>query len=1141
MPIDWSIFDEEKKKKRGVDWSAFEEGPEDSGVDWSMFEGDDVSSDKDWQDFTKGEAMWYVGQKGFADTWRGGKQLLGIDEEEMAEEQKIVNNLIDKHGGMVTGSYFAGMILDPAGWFIPATKARTAAKMAMYGAGLGTAAGALGYVDPEGQSLVGEGGMSRPEQAVLGGATGAVITPFLGKMMQLGKKGYAPVGEKVWQATAKNPEIGTGIAGGMVGYNWGEDTTFDEDMTNAMKGTLIGMSSGAGLRGVNKLTEGGLARFFIPETGVPDEYLRLKGINRADANRAVRKFNDVVGRMQGEKKKTRELMYQIISKDDSVMAPGRIAKHGYRVKYEDMGKVRADGSPVSATADHTRKTVSIDRKAAKEVFDRKGWTAAKVEGVDPLSPDAFKTYEEWEKFLLEHELAHLDHPRMKGESRGDYENRVNQAALARIDNPFPDVDSRILEMTDDARRVMDEYGKDLVDLGILKENTWAKNRDAYIHRVYKNPDYYKTKDIFKSVYGSDDIRFIGDEMKMRGNVERILKDEWNVDKDIFLDDPSWDIIRASSGGEKLYSGEVTEDVIGGLRRGTLDPDEVIVRRDWTPEERAQMGEVTDAAMALFRTGQLMSNDVAAHRFFKAVADEYSVVKPPPSTTKRGSGYTLVPNNRMKYGALADRFLPDNMYHDIVTMDWWRSGQMFKNPIARAYRGVNNWWKLTKTAYNLPVHFNNFGSNIVMYDLNGGSLRGFRQAVKDLTFPTKRGESARLAMAREYDVFGGNYIGNEVLQKNKNLFRAYDTAADTGIDTVDSILEKTPDLLRKVGRTTKRWSLDKFQELYTWEDNVFRMGLFNTLIDQGLDPALAARRAREGFVDYSKSAPALEILRNTALPFASYAYGIVPRLGEAAAKTPWKFAKWAAIMGGLNALGEDLSNDSEKFDRQRQLLGPGQSGQMFDAPGMPSTMLKLPPFLSPKGPKGTKDDYYLNYNRQVPGQAFQHTTQGFRIPGLPDVLQPNFGSIGGVVMPMMGINMFTGEKIEDTSDRLKEVGRQFIPNLPIPGLGTYAGTKMSRGLQPGGFVSETKENQTLLTAIMQNLGLRVQAVNIDKLTQSQNYRLKDKWNNLRKKHRTLQRDLEEGRYMGREKVFQREQKKLEQEAINIEKYATRLGL
>ena len=33
MPIDWSVFDEKKKKKKGIDWAAFEEGPEDSDVD----------------------------------------------------------------------------------------------------------------------------------------------------------------------------------------------------------------------------------------------------------------------------------------------------------------------------------------------------------------------------------------------------------------------------------------------------------------------------------------------------------------------------------------------------------------------------------------------------------------------------------------------------------------------------------------------------------------------------------------------------------------------------------------------------------------------------------------------------------------------------------------------------------------------------------------------------------------------------------------------------------------------------------------------------------------------------------------------------------------------------------------------------
>ena len=163
---------------------------------------------------------------------------------------------------------------------------------------------------------------------------------------------------------------------------------------------------------------------------------------------------------------------------------------------------------------------------------------------------------------------------------------------------------------------MSKYGKDLVDLGVLKEDTWAKNLDKYIHRVYNNPDFHKRKAIFKSVYGADDVRFIGDEIKMRGYAKPILKHEWDVDKLYYLDDPKWDIISAKSSmlpGNKKVADEIDETVLGQLRRGELDPDEVIVRRDWTPEERADMGEVTDASVALFRTGQLMSNDVSAHR------------------------------------------------------------------------------------------------------------------------------------------------------------------------------------------------------------------------------------------------------------------------------------------------------------------------------------------------------------------------------------------------------------------------------------------------------------------------------------------------------------------------------------------------
>ena len=546
----------------------------------------------------------------------------------------------------------------------------------------------------------------------------------------------------------------------------------------------------------------------------------------------------------------------------------------------------------------------------------------------------------------------------------------------------------------------------------------------------------------------------------------------------------------------------------------------------------------------------MANDVSAHRFYKVIADDYAIT---PGVVRTEAGVrhvvdvpadyhpTAVPNNRAQYGELAGKYLPKNIYHDIVTMDKWRSGSMFKSPLMKSYRGLNSWWKLTKTAYNVPVHTNNFSSNIVMYDLNEGSVKGLRQAFKDLLFPTARGESARLKLAREHDVFGGNYIGNEVLKKNKALYNAYGNAVGTGVETVDKVFNKVPDTILKIGKQGRRFTFDKAQELYTWEDNLFRFGLFNTLVDKGMNPVLAAKQAREGFVDYARSAPLLEALRHTALPFASYAYGIVPRLAEAGAKRPWKFAKWAAIIAGVNAIGEDLTNDPERVARERLLMGSDQDRKLFELPMAPTTMLKLPPQLSPAGPEGTDDSKYWNIARNIPGQAFQFTSQGYRIPGLPDVMQPTGGAAGSMIMSGLGINLFTGESIPAGAERWKELGRAFTPNLPIPGIGTYAGTKLQRGMVPGGFVSETKENQTLLTATLQNLGIRIQSIDVDKLEMQQFYRLKNKYDQISKRFRKLERDFEEGMYAGKEDKYQAKQKQIYKELEGLEVKMMRKGL
>ena len=84
---------------------------------------------------------------------------------------------------------------------------------------------------------------------------------------------------------------------------------------------------------------------------------------------------------------------------------------------------------VPAYIDRKAKKIIIDRDLLKQKFDDQAWTKPKVKGVKPLEKDQFKTYEEWERFLIEHEKAHAINPKRKNESKADYENRINEIAL----------------------------------------------------------------------------------------------------------------------------------------------------------------------------------------------------------------------------------------------------------------------------------------------------------------------------------------------------------------------------------------------------------------------------------------------------------------------------------------------------------------------------------------------------------------------------------------------------------------------------------------------------------------------------------------------------------------------------------------
>jgi hypothetical protein len=220
------------------------------------------------------------------------------------------------------------------------------------------------------------------------------------------------------------------------------------------------------------------------------------------------------------------------------------------------------------------------------------------------------------------------------------------------------------------------------------------------------------------------------------------------------------------------------------------------------------------------------------------------------------------------------------------------------------------------------------------------------------------------------------------------------------------------------------------------------------------------------------------------------YGVIPRLAETAAKKPLKLAKWGLIWHGINKAGEHMSDMSqEDIDYQRRQMAPYQRRTLMGVPGMPSATIKMPDFMSPK----TKDDWYLDIGRMIPGGDIFGQTEGGvgQIPGLPQALQPSFGAAGVIFDAFQGIDRFTGrERMRGptTKDKLLEAaqyaGKQFIPNLPvptglIPGMPdlSYSGAKLTRAIRGG--EQPTKDYHTPTSALLSSFGMKTTPVSTQK--------------------------------------------------------------
>ena len=90
--------------------------------------------------------------------------------------------------------------------------------------------------------------------------------------------------------------------------------------------------------------------------------------------------------------------------------------------------------------------IFLDPEKISEAFKKEAWKHPKVEGVRPIERK-IASESELEDFLVAHERAHVKSRRKPGESRADYENRTNDAALVELDRVYAErkIDAEIRE------------------------------------------------------------------------------------------------------------------------------------------------------------------------------------------------------------------------------------------------------------------------------------------------------------------------------------------------------------------------------------------------------------------------------------------------------------------------------------------------------------------------------------------------------------------------------------------------------------------------------------------------------------------------------------------------------------------------
>lgn len=418
--------------------------------------------------------------------------------------------------------------------------------------------------------------------------------------------------------------------------------------------------------------------------------------------------------------------------------------------------------------------------------------------------------------------------------------------------PFRAVNRNLYGRANSFRNQIFKNEDELIRLGMLDSNPEIENRQMFTNievpydgRAYVNRQY-KARE------------------KLEGQLDPTLNaGRTIVDRRGMYDDQG-NFIRPFTGNERRIMEPETYKVAEKSTARQLD--------------KIVQGEVMDRTLNNFR------------HLVKTPEEMKTFVGGTPKASEKG--YTLLQGKQ--YGNLSGHYVQDQTAIRLKSM----VDDIGNDPsLWNAYRKYVGQWKAAVTIKNPKTHINNMLGNIGMLNISGVDNSQILSIMKNGWKYSGDTEGTVYKSAQKAGLLDRTKV--QELEQMSGFNKTQSSLSDSKNTIINN------PLTRNLYMTEKSKVGDKVFGAYQKEDEVYKLGIFDHYLKQGMS-AKEARAATEKIVfDYAKKLPkGVEFLRDTGLiPFVTWTYRSLPMFAEVLAKRPAHLAATAGALALLNE-GED---------------------------------------------------------------------------------------------------------------------------------------------------------------------------------------------------------------------------------------------